>query len=362
LEKFDIMAFKNALPRTLAMMAVASCAVIGSRGEAQDTSAIIARPAKIVDVTAAPGVSSASYPGVLRAAEQVDLTFPVSGRLIELPVIAGKTVTTGDLIARLEEPRYEARLASAQAEYDKSLADFRRVEELLAKGVTTRREVDTRRAALEVAEASLNAAKEDVSATRLTAPFVGIVARRHVEPFQNVRANEPIVTLQDLSALDVLIHVPTRAVIESDRRRDAVVTIDGLPGRVFPATVQSFSSEPDPVTQTYAVLLRIVPTPGVVLLPGMAATLRPHEDGGDGKNPVLHVPIGAVAADAGGKSYVWLVEPGSGVVRRRDVTLGSMRGDSVEIASGLRAGDRIVAAGLSHVREGMTVRPWTNQP
>jgi multidrug efflux pump subunit AcrA (membrane-fusion protein) len=39
-----------------------------------------------------------------------------------------------------------------------------------------------------------------------------------------------------------------------------------------------------------------------------------------------------------------------------------MRGDSVEIASGLRAGDRIVAAGLSHVREGMTVRPWTNQP
>ncbi len=354
------MMFRSALPCVVAIL-------VGAHGVANaaagDSPNMAARPAKIVSVVAETANATVSFPGVLQAAEQADLTFPVSGRLVELPVNAGSPINAGDLIARIEEPRYDARLASAQAEFDKAFGDLRRAEELVRTGATTRRELDARRAALDVAEATLNAAREDVAATRLTAPFAGIIARRHVEAFQNVRANEPVVTLQDLRALDVLIHVPTRAVLGADGRRQAVVTIDGLPNRTLSATVRSFSPLPDPVTQTYAVLLRLEREEGVILLPGMAATVRPpNGPEGGGKAPITLAPVGAVASDAAGAPYVWLVDPTSGAVSRRTVTLGALRGDAVEIVSGLAAGDRIVGAGLSHLSDGMVVRPWTATP
>lgn len=355
------MPFQNSRLFTM-IVATVGLACVSSRAAADAASSIDAapRPAKIVEVIAAGAAAAASFPGVLQAAEQADLTFSVSGRVVELPVTVGAAVKPGELIARIEEPRFEARLASAQAEYDKAEGDFRRAEELIATGAVARRELDARRAALDVATAALNAAREDIAATRLTAPFGGVVAQRRVELFQNIRANEPVVTLQDLSAMDVLIHVPTRAVLISDGRREAVVTIDGLEGRSFAAALRSFSPSPDPVTQSYAVTLRLAPQRDVLLLPGMAAAVR-SADGAESaaKTSMVLAPIAAVAADAAGAPFVWRVESDSGEVRRRAVTLGAPRGDQVEVAAGLAAGDKIVAAGLSHLREGLRVRPWT---
>lgn len=326
--------------------------------EAQDQS----RPAKIVEVTAASGVRSFRFPGVVQAVQQATLTFPVSGRLVELPVDEGQEVAAGALLARLEEPRFSARLASSQAEYDKALADFRRAESLFASGNLTRRELDSRRATMKVAQGALNAAKEDVAATVMKAPFSGIVARRHVEAFQNVQANEPVITLQDLSAFDVLIHVPTRAVLKSDGSREARVSIEGIAGRSFPASVRSVATEPDPATQNYAVLLRMERPAGINLLPGMAATVFPAASGpgDDAEEQIFLAPLGAVAAAADGSTYVWRVDRDTGVVERRPVAVGGVRGESIEILSGLTAGDWLIGAGLSHVQEGMTVRPIEN--
>jgi membrane fusion protein, multidrug efflux system len=316
------------------------------------------RPAKIVEAVSAAAADRARYPGQLQAAEEADLTFPVGGRLVELPVIEGQAVLEGDLVARLEEPRLEARLASAQAEAERARGDFRRGEELIRSGVLTRRELESRQATLEVAEAALAEALEDVEATRLTAPFTGIVARRHAEVFQNVRAHESIVTLQDLSRLDVLVHVPARAVLEArGEERPARVAIDGLEGRTFPAAVRSIATQPDPVTQTYAVLLRLERPRDVTLLPGMPAVVLPAEDETKRVDPVVLLPAAAVIADATGAPFVWRVDLATGAVSRQPVTLGSVRGGDVEIVDGVEPGDRVVGAGLSHIREGMVVRP-----
>jgi len=320
------------------------------------------RPAKIVEVTAATGKPSFRFPGVIQAVKQATLTFPVSGRLVDLPVVEGQKVAAGAVIARLEEPRFSARLASSQAEYDKTLADFRRAESLFNSGNLTRRELDSRRAAMKVAQGELNAAKEDVAATIMKAPFSGIVARRYVEAFQNIQANESVVTLQDLSAFDVLIYVPTRTVLKSDGSREASVSIEGIADRFFPASVRSVATEPDPATQTYAVLLRMERPAGINLLPGMAATVQPVTSGrGDeSEGQILLAPIGAVAASADGSTYVWRVDRETGEVERRPVAVGGVRGDSMEVLSGLTAGDWLIGAGLSQVQEGMKVRPIEN--
>lgn len=339
-------------PRAGWVALLASLALFPTAGLAEDP-----RPARIVTVKAVSDSPAASYPGVLRAADQAELTFQVSGRLVEFPVLEGQAVETGALIARLEEPRYAARLASAQAQYEKAMADLRRFEQLSGSGAISRRELDAQRTEVDVAEAALKAAREDVAATRMIAPFAGVIARRHVVPFQNIQANEPVVTLQDLSAMDVLTHIPTRAVLTSSGERDAVVMVEGLPGRPFPAEVRSISTEPDPVTQTYAVLLRMETPDDQLLLPGMAATVHPVEPGASAPSPVPLVPLAAVSAGADRRSFVWTVDPETGAVQRQEVTLGRLVGDSVRVTSGLSPGDRVVAAGLSQLREGMRVRP-----
>ena len=316
------------------------------------------RPAKIVEAVPATPPDRARYPGQLQAAEEAVLTFPVGGRLVELRMVQGQRVLAGDLVARLDEPRLEARLASAQAEAERARGDFRRGEELIRSGAITRRELDSRQVAVDVAEAALAEAREDVEATRLMAPFTGILARRHVEVFQHVRANEPIVTLQNLSRLDVLVHVPARAVLDArGEARPARVAIDGLEGRTFPASVHSIATQPDPVTQTYAVLLRLERPDDVTLLPGMPAVVLPGEALTALQDAVVLLPASAVTADAAGAAFVWRVDPFTGAVARQPVTLGEVRGGDVEVVAGLEPGDRVVGAGLSHVREGMVVRP-----
>jgi multidrug efflux pump subunit AcrA (membrane-fusion protein) len=63
-----------------------------------------------------------------------------------------------------------------------------------------------------------------------------------------------------------------------------------------------------------------------------------------------------VTSDAARRTFVWVVSA-DGRVRQSPVVLGEVRGGQVKVASGLSAGERIVTAGVSSLREGMKVRP-----
>ena len=55
---------------------------------------------------------------------------------------------------------------------------------------------------------------------------------------------------------------------------------------------------------------------------------------------------------------VWVVDPESGAVESRPVTVGQMAGDQILVTEGLRDGDTVVISGMSQLRPGMKVRPW----
>jgi RND family efflux transporter MFP subunit len=174
-----------------------------------------------------------------------------------------------------------------------------------------------------------------------------------------VQAKQPIAELQDLGALEVVIHVPQRLLRDRGARVQALAYFDGREDLQLPVVVKSYASEADPVTQTYEVVLALqARPPGLTLLPGMSATVLPFERQGDAaasKAP-LSVPLAAVASDAAGATFVWVVDA-AGRVRRTPVALGDVRGGQVAVDSGLRGGERIVAAGVSALRDGMKVRP-----
>jgi RND family efflux transporter MFP subunit len=316
------------------------------------------RPAEILEISAAAFDSGLRFPGRVRAVQRAELAFNVPGQIIEFPAQEGQTLGAGALIARLDPASFEVRLAAARAEFDKARTDYERVRKIWQQSkAVAKAEVDQKRTAMEVARSGYAAARKDFDDTRLSAPFDGLIARRHVENFQNVQAKEPVVSLQNVNDLEIVIHVPERVVRSEPRRVAGYATFDGASERRLPVTLKSFAAEADPQTQTYEVVLGLVRPQDMTVLPGMSAEVFP-EDAVVGPDPGnLLIPLKAVSAGPDGAPTVWVVDPETSRVSRREIQVGEVRGADIQVLNGLRSGERIVTAGVNHLREGLRVRP-----
>ena len=341
-----------------------SFCLIGCSERPQEVKQVI-RPVKTMTVGGASSDFQRTFTASVRASERVELAFQVPGKLIELPVKKGQNVEQGDLIGRLDQRDYQSNLQSAQAEYDKSLANFKRGDELVKKGFISRTDYDRLRARRDVTAAELDKAKKALEDTSLKAPFDGVVAQRFVENFTEVRAKQKIASLQDTSLLELIVYVPEHIVAimrKGGPRADVKLyaTFKAIPGDQFPLTIKEFSTQADAKTQTFEYVLTMPRPEGRNILPGMTANVHAVRTGLDESQVSASVTIPAIAvfADKNGQSHVWVIKQPENTAHARKVTTGKLAGsDQIEILDGIAAGEVIAVAGVSQLREGMQVRP-----
>lgn len=396
----------------------------------QATSAISqdqsARPALVATVTPMDSANSWSYPATVLPAREVELSFRVGGRVVELPIREADEVVEGALIARLDTRDFEnaveqldsqlqqaqadfralvagaraeeiaaleAAVAAAQANEDASRAQVERTQQLFDRGVSTRARLDADQAAWRVAAAQLEAAEQnlqrglaggrteeiesaqaairglearvadarnDLSDATLLAPFDGVIARREIDNFANILPGTVVVLMHELDTVDLTFDVPGPDVgglgAAYEAGGDIVAVIDALGDAEFPASFVEFSTAPDPGTLTFRGRVAISVPDASLILPGMVGrvTLRSQNE----TQSLVGVPLAAIGSDPDGTPFVWIVGDG-GVVARRPVSLGEARDETFVIIDGLAAGEIVVAAGVSRLSDGMTVRPIT---
>jgi membrane fusion protein, multidrug efflux system len=344
------------MARTLALVALA-LAGCGEKAPAVAPAEVV-RPALIETVGAMDTTAKLRFPGRLRAAKRAELSFNVPGFVAEFALTEGSRVQAGQVVARLDDAVYKARVDAARSEFDRAKADLERYQRLWeTEQAVARSEVDDRRSRLEAARTNLAAAQQDLADTLIKAPFSGVVTRRRLETFANVQAKQAIAELQDLNSLEVVIHVPQRLLRNEGSRAEALAFFEGREDLPVPVVLQSYATEADPVTQTYEVVLALKSRPpGLTLLPGMSVTVQPFAAKSMPADTALSIPLTAVATDATGGKFVWVVAA-AGQVTRSDVVLGEIRGGQVAVVSGLNSGERIVSVGVGALREGMKVRP-----
>ncbi len=304
-------------------------------------------------------------PGQVEANQQAELTFQVTGPLIELPVKEGDIVEKGNLLARIDPQDFENALNVRRAELEEARRQYDRFQKLLASKTVSKDQYEEKKADYEIAEAYILQAEKDFDDTYLRAPFRGVVATRYVENFQNVRAKQPILLLEDISSLGVVINIPEQDLIRANTAafqhgaEVGVVTFEAFPEHEYPVTVKKFQTRADPLTRTYKATLNLPAPKDINILPGMAATFTPMVDR-NVQADVFAIPMSAVAADETGKAYVWVVNKDSMTVQQRNVTLGTLTGKNVRVLSGLKSGDVIVTAGSPYLAEGLKIRLATN--
>jgi RND family efflux transporter MFP subunit len=318
----------------------------------------VVRPVKAMVVTPTDAGRIRRYPGKVRANRWVDLSFRVSGPLVQLKVKAGQPVAKDQIIARIDPRDFKSSRAQAQAAYDEARSNFQRYRNLLAKKVVSRSDYDNKLRMIRVAKAALDKAQAALNDTTLRAPFAGVVAKVYVQNHQDVQAKAPIISLQSVSRLEIAVQVPEKDVLAGRLKRARVlrVALDALPGRTFPARFKEFVSEADAVTQTFTAIVTIARPDGLNVLPGMTAELRVHQGPRpDKKRHWFVVPVEVVAGDEAGQSYVWKIDRAAMTVHRAKVTVRGFSGRCITIVSGIKSGDTVVSAGVHRLRPGMKV-------
>ena len=363
---------------TLAAVAIACVLTACDRTEKKVSPRTVVRPVKLFTVGSSVTPLERSIPGRVRAARRVDLAFQVGGPLVELQADEGQEVSQGQLLARIDPRDYrtslrtaQGQLAKAQAALSAARSELQRIIRIRSEDpgaasesmqVSRQRDVDTAEAEVRSLEAAVEAARDQLSDTELRAPFDGVVSRRLVEAFQEVQAKEAILSLDDISRVEILVDIPEidMARVEAEqggRAHRLKAEFAAAPGRRFALTVKEYATRADPATQTYRVVLEMEQPEQLNVLPGMTATVTWSVRGERPRPDRFIVPTLAVFADESGQAQVWLVEATTMTVQKRQVETGELTGrDSIEVIEGLQSGDTVAVTGVSKLREGMKVR------
>ncbi len=328
-------------------------------------------PAAQAGGTAVPGVEisrvatvrlqdDAQAVGTLRSRQSVVLRPEVSGRVARIAFADGAKVRQGQLLVQLDDTLQRAELSQAQAQLSIARANLNRNKELVAENFVAQRVVEESEANLQVAEAQVALADARLKRMRISAPFDGIVGLSSTNLGAYVKDGDPLVNLEDTSALTVDFNLPERYQSRLAPGQAVQVQLDALPGQTFEARVVAVDPLLDANGRSIAVRAEMpAGRDGGGLRPGMFARVLTVFSVNEA---ALVVPEEAIVPQ-GGKQFVYRVEEeGEGdakrlVSRRAEVELGIRRGTEVQIVEGLSAADTVVVAGQQRLqRDGTVVR------
>lgn len=359
-------------PLAVLLAAALACLLSACDAQREVQAERVARPVKLFRVDSNLGEEIRRFPATIEASQRAELSFRVAGRLTELSMREGDMVQSGQVLARLDATDFRIALEDRQATFDNARRNFERAQQLVDEGNISRLDFDRMEADFRSARAALAQARTNLGYTELHAPFTGRIARRLVENYEEVQAKQVIARLHDTSQLDVIIALPesvvrsvsqptvrelesTDAADSSAARVHAMINFQDYVGLSYALTLKEVATRADPDTQTFRVTFSMPQPDEFTLLPGMTAEVELDFTGLLRDAPVAWVPAQAVQADASLEPRVWILDPEAMVVRSRDVQIGRLAGDMIEITGGLAGGEELVSAGAAYLSEGMAV-------
>lgn len=261
----------------------------------------------------------------------------------------GNRVSTGAVLARLEDAELAVDLESARAALEAARSAFERAEQLREREVITLPEYERERTALAAAEALHRRLQTRVGYATVRSPISGVVTAKHVEAGDVVGAQTPLFEVADISTLVVPIGVSELDVGQLAAGDTVAVSLDAFPDRPFRGRIRRVFPAADPTTRLVPVEVAI--EAGSQARPGYLARIQLRLDA---RSDVLLVPASAILAGPGGEESAFVVEDGKAF--RREVESGLVSKGRVEVVRGLRTGETVVVTGGSSLREGAQVR------
>lgn len=319
------------------------------RKSSQSPSADVAGPVVPVRLIRLPRSESAV--GTIRAVHETSIGSRLLARVEEVDLKAGQEVKAGDVLVRLNDTDLQARLEQAKAAVSRAEAaraqaasDEQRYAKLAASKSISRQEHEKTATALQEAEANLLQARESVKEVAamlewatIRSPLTGIVIDKKVDVGDMVTPGQMLATLFDPKRMQLVASVRESLTRQLQVGQDIGVLVEGL-DKQCSGTVSEIVPEAQSTSRTFQVKVT-GPCPEGIYTGMFGRILIPLEE-----EDVLVVPRRAVRK-VGQLELVDVAERGA--ASRRAIRTGRTLGDDVEVLSGLREGEQVVASAAS---------------
>jgi len=317
-----------------------------------------------IAVVASKGASpTRSFTGTVAARVQSDLSFRVSGKVLQRLVSSGQQVRRGQPLMRLDDVdlrlalnAQEEAVVAAAARAGQATDDETRDRNLVADGaepVATYERVkasaEAARAQLKAVEAQARVARNATAYALLVTDADGVIVETLAEPGQVVAAGQTVVRLAQHGPREAVVQLPET--LRPTLGSSAQAVLYGRAGVVVPTHLRELSSAADPLTRTFQAKY-VLEGPLANAPLGATTTVIVPEDGAPRD---LRVPIGAVF-DSGGGPGVWTIVEQPARVTWRPIKVNRIDNETVSVSEGLKEGDRVVSLGAHVLHEGQEIR------
>jgi RND family efflux transporter MFP subunit len=348
------------IPRIIGV--IAAC-VIGAGCQEKAAQPAPIRPVLSM-VVAPPEATNIAVVGTVQPQFKTDYAFRMPGRLIARPVNVGDIVEKGQTLAAVDPFAAElavrsslAELSIAKGQLARASGSANRQSTLIETGATTKAELDSAdqshaaaQATVVRAQSNLIKAREQLSYTKLSAEYAGVVTSVGAQEGQVVNLGQAVVVVARPDIREAVIDVSDD--IASTLRIGMPLTVLLQLDDHIRATgrVREIAPQSDPITRARRTRITLKTPPETFKLGSTITVLIP-------KKPVHGFRLPATAIHTkDGKSSVWLLDPATMSVTMRDVKFVTNNDGSIDVIDGLEAGARIVTVGLHHLKEGQKVR------
>ncbi|MBS0320317.1 MAG: efflux RND transporter periplasmic adaptor subunit [Proteobacteria bacterium] len=302
--------------------------------------------------------------GTLEPVNQVVVKAKVSGDVRDVLVREGETVHPGEVVARFDTSDLDARRSVAQGALESARAQLALADKtrgmntkLLKENFISQNAYDNSQSGYDVALGNVKSAEAQVRLAEIalrdatvTAPLGGSVAKRHVQPGEKVPFDAPLVTIVDLSDLEMQALVPAGDVPELKVGMPVNLAVDGFPARTFTGRIARINPSTEAGTRSILVYIALK-NADAALRGGMYANGRIALAA---SAPVASLPADAVRTEAG-QTYVWVID--NGKLAKRVVTIGRRDETAglVELKTVLPPNLPVLAARFENLKEGASV-------
>lgn len=325
------------------------------------------------------------YAGALEPRVKLDLAFGLGGRVRSVGeksdgalLHEGDVVTKDQILARLDDADLRrqsaaasfaassaaAEVMAAQTAVGQADSDLARLTKLAASGSIPQTELEKAQTAslsaharLDTLRAQSGAKLEQLAIARrlegdasLKSPIAGVIARRMIDPGENVAPATIAFTVIDPSEMKLVFAVPDGRVGALKLGELVPVHTDALPGTPFIGKISTIHPVADPALRTFTVELSIANGDGKLRAGMVASAAIPGTDKPQAKTLV---PLASVVRAPNGVLAVFVAIDGK--VSLRTVTLGDLLGNEVDVRTGLRDGEQVVTDGAPFLHEGEAV-------
>ncbi len=290
--------------------------------------------------------------GVARGLRSVNITSNTTELITRVMFTDGQRVAAGAPLVELQAREEDASVIEARARVLEAQREYERMAALADRGIAPRVSAENAETALERAQAMLQAAEARRGERIIRAPFAGVLGLTTVTPGTLVNPGAVITTLDDSSVVRVDFPLPERYLSSLRSGTPITAAADAVAGQTFSGRIALIDTRVNEQTRA-AVARAEFPNPGGLIRPGMMMRVTVEQ----GRRDAVAVPEAAVQYEGPSAFVFRIVERDGGMVAQRvEIETGVVEGGFVEVRSGLRSGERLVASGLNRIQANAPIR------